>query len=531
MADVSGTDASGVGRIARGVDLPRPEIVVGLVGALGTDLGQVQQALQSGLLSVGYQSSSVRVSLLIQEAYQRAHPGYSPPKPVMGALMTQGDELRTASRQGGAAAALAIAEIVQQRASMNERPSHATIIRSLKRPEEVQLLRAVYGPRFVLLGAWSPREVREKSVTRQLRGEHPSETVGWYAQQTAELLLRDEKDAEQKMGQLVRETFELADAYVAIRTGRAVAEAITRLVGLLFGRPYETPGRHEQAMFHADVARLRSSAAGRQVGAVIVDEDGEVLVTGTNDVPRAGGGQYWSGDDPDHRDFRYGFDVNDRQKLDIVNDMFTRLRAAKWLSEDLFEPSDESLAKRALGPDGPLRQSRVGDLLEFGRIAHAEMAAISTAARRGTAIRGTTMYSTTYPCHECARLIIASGINKVIYIDPYPKSQVPDMFQDEVAEGPSDCEGRVVFEPFEGVAPRMFRALFSMTGRERDRVTGEFRPWDPNSASPRLVEDADVTPPIQLMETSAIAELGANLTSAGWRPTEKLSDPGAPMPS
>jgi cytidine deaminase len=76
------------------------------------------------------------------------------------------------------------------------------------------------------------------------------------------------------------------------------------------------------------------------------------------------------------------------------------------------------LTEHTLSEAGPLYRSRIGDLLEFGRVAHAEMAAFYNAARRGTPIAGKIMLSTTYPCPECARLIIASGITKVVYIDP-----------------------------------------------------------------------------------------------------------------
>ena len=60
--------------------------------------------------------------------------------------------------------------------------------------------------------------------------------------------------------------------------------------------------------------------------------------------------------------------------------------------------------------------------LEFKCIIHAEMSAISDAARKGVAIQGATLYSTTFPCHLCAKHIVASGIKRVVYLEPYPKS-------------------------------------------------------------------------------------------------------------
>lgn len=508
-------------RLIAGQTIDRAEIVVGLVGALGTNLDEVEEKLTAALYIVGYRTDRVRVSELIEEQYEGAGRPTLTPDTKIDELMDQGDALRLAVGHGAAAAALTLIQISRLRREAGceegEREGQATIIRQLKHPEEVRLLRSVYGPRFVLVGAWSPREEREGSVSERLRRSEPGKTAGWYADQTTRLLERDEKDgAKHRLGQRVRDTFQLSDAFVALLPGRDIAPQVERLVRLLFGAPYETPSLEEQAMFQASGARMRSADAGRQVGAVVVDEHGELLVTGTNEVPKAGGGQYWTGDVPDHRDFRLGHDVNERQKVAIVTDLLRLLQETPgWLAParetaDVFELTKEAL-------DGPLAGSRIADLLEFGRIAHAEMAAICTAARRGNPIRGATMMSTTYPCHECARLIIASGIRRVVYVDPYPKSQVPAMYRHQIVDGPvTSSEQVVVFEPFQGVAPRLFRAVFAMADRTRDDLTGDYGGWQPQDARPRLVADAEAVYPIQNMEDSVMDQFGAAMTEAGW---------------
>ena len=495
----------------------RPELVFGLVGALGTDLAPLAQDLQSALRSVGYRSEVIRLSDLFADLYARSHPDHKTTDPHMAELMRQGDELR-AIAGNDAAIALGITRLRNQRRRTrpdgDERNAFATIFRSIKHKDEVATLREVYGPRFVLIGGWAPRKDRAVEVERRLRADHPGRDVGWYAQQKALLMARDEQDEASASGQGVRDAFELADVYVAIRPGQSTSPRMARLVRLLFGAPFETPTRFEQAMFLASGAALRSSAAGRQVGVVVVDEDGEVLVTGVNEAPRAHGGQYWADELPDHRDFTYGADVNDRLRTEVVSDLLSRLNQAGWLSDTAGAGDLDGLARRAM--TGPLRSSRVGDLLEFGRIAHAEMAAICTAARRGTPLKGAIMCSTTYPCHECARLIIASGIRKVVYIDPYPKSQVQEMFRDEVSEGPCLDEGAVVFEPFEGVAPRLFRQVFEMPTRSRDKVTGQYDNWDGTSSPPRLLVDS-VIPPLQPMEGRVTLQFTDRIRKSSWR--------------
>jgi deoxycytidylate deaminase len=507
-------------------DAPRrPELVIGLVGALGTELGRVEEAVANALLSVGYTHRSVRMSERIASAYQDLNlPELPEAQTPLDHLMDLGDMLRQHHNDGEVAAAIAVSAISEQRfedlgdqSADEERDSVATILRQLKHPGEVRLLRSVYGPRFVLLGAWSPKNEREASTKRRLRGLAPNEENAWYDQHVPRLMSRDEEDGSGEFGQRVRDTFEEADAYVALRAGHSIQEEVSRIVRLLFGAPFETPTRDEQAMFQAFGARLRSSAGGRQVGAVAIDKWGELLASGTNDVPKAGGGQYWAGEEPDHRDFQSGLDFNDHEKLHVAADLVDRLKNADgWLTAEMQKYSSRELVEKALAKDGPFSKSRVSDLLEFGRILHAEMALICTAARRGTPLAGTTMYSTTYPCHECARLIIGSGIDRVVYIDPYPKSLVPRMYSDEIADG-LDTSGKVSFVAFAGVAPRLFPSVFAMVKRARDRddVTGEYVTWVPNEAQPRLVDEAVLRYRVQIAEETVIIRLATMYNGGG----------------
>lgn len=53
------------------------------------------------------------------------------------------------------------------------------------------------------------------------------------------------------------------------------------------------------------------------------------------------------------------------------------------------------------------------------RTIHAEQNAIAWAAREGIATDGATLYCTTEPCLECAKVIINAGIRRVVFRDPY----------------------------------------------------------------------------------------------------------------
>ena len=52
-------------------------------------------------------------------------------------------------------------------------------------------------------------------------------------------------------------------------------------------------------------------------------------------------------------------------------------------------------------------------------VLHAEANAITKVARSGNSAAGATLYVTASPCMECSKLIIQSGINRVVYADEY----------------------------------------------------------------------------------------------------------------
>lgn len=56
--------------------------------------------------------------------------------------------------------------------------------------------------------------------------------------------------------------------------------------------------------------------------------------------------------------------------------------------------------------------------LKYEYVIHAEQNAIGRAARFGKTVAGSTIYVTHYPCRECAKMIIASGI-KAVYAEGF----------------------------------------------------------------------------------------------------------------
>lgn len=57
------------------------------------------------------------------------------------------------------------------------------------------------------------------------------------------------------------------------------------------------------------------------------------------------------------------------------------------------------------------------------RTAHAEQNAIAHAARTGTSLEGSTLYCQMTPCYACAKMIINSGITRVVASKDYHAGQ------------------------------------------------------------------------------------------------------------
>ncbi|MCL0329224.1 deaminase, partial [Escherichia coli] len=96
---------------------------------------------------------------------------------------------------------------------------------------------------------------------------------------------------------------------------------------------------------------------------------------------------------------------------------------AEVVIDSLVQEKIIPVKKREAAIQTIIKNSRLKDLIEFSRAVHAEMHAILGASRvAGERILGGKIFVTTYPCHSCARHIIASGISEVYFIEPYRKS-------------------------------------------------------------------------------------------------------------
>ena len=459
-------------RIAELTTHPEPELVFAIVAPVGCDLDVFQGLFEGIIRQYGYSVNILRLSALV-DRFDVQHLGITlikePEYQRIDSHMTAGNKLRGLAGFGDIMALYAIAEIRKGRQVGSDRRTapiakRIHLLRSLKHPAEVEALRRVYGAGFFLIGLHATEEQRRA----YLRGP-----LGMTPDEAQALMNRDQEEAD-PLGQQTRDTFTLADVFV--QAGRE-REQLERFLDIVFGHPYHTPRRDEHAMFLAYGASLRSAQLARQVGAVVVSAGGEIIGTGANDVPRFGGGQYWSDDPSDRRDHVEGYDANDRE-IDRIADAIVDCarEAAKTVNEEQL---------RRLVKESPL-----ADVTEYGRPVHAEMEALLACARTGTSTKEGTLYTTTFPCHNCAKHIVAAGITRVVYVEPYPKSKALALHSDSIALDDQGASERVHFVPFVGIAARRYFDLFSMRlgdGLEiRRKREGATIQWLRTGATPRI---------------------------------------------
>lgn len=340
-------------------------------------------------------------------------------------------------------------------------------------PGRVRALRAVYGAGFYLIGLSVPEDHRRWYL--QQKQLSPEQIQG--------LIDRDQAE-DFGHGQHMREAFELSDVFVRHeRDTRATSEAVDRFLRLVFGKAIETPTPDENAMFLAYASSTRSGDLSRQVGAVIWKDRIGVVATGCNDVPAANGGLYVAGPS-DQRDHVRGSDANEDQKTAIAFEVAQRVKAR--FAELGVNPPDGVV-------EAACKDTRLSDLTEFGRAVHAEMDALLACARAGVSTVDATLYCTTFPCHNCAKHLIAAGLRRVVYVEPYPKSLAKELhgdallFQDGRTPPTAD---KVLFEPFLGVGPRRFLDLFSMRIGDgyplKRKHLGAVASWQKDSAAIRV---------------------------------------------
>lgn len=462
----------------------KPEIFIGIVSPVGAELKSTIEALKKEFKQKGYDVYHIKISEQFPTiagafGYKELKAGNRHER--TDTYITFGNYLR--NKLGGRVlSAFAISAIAESRPK--EKPSgNLYIIDQLKTELELDLLCEVYGNAFFQISVYSARDVRVDNLANIIAHDNKKRDSNYFRDQAEKLVSRDEDELNEPNGQKVGKIFQYADFVVNADTAEDknnVFLQISRFVELLFGHNGYSPNRLEYGMYLAHSAALRSLDLSRQVGAAIFRKTGEIAAFGANEVPKAHGGTYWADEVFDAREYKLATDSNDKRKNELLAEVVEILKSEK---EELSIEQKRRLDK-----------SQFMDALEYGRIVHAEMSAISDAARLGISVQDATIYCTTFPCHMCAKHIVASGIAKVVFLEPYPKSLTSDLHSDSVkiegmSRGPYGKFPAVEFSPFFGITPRRYREFFSRTKR---KTGSDFEPY--RSAEPQPMVKVNLAP-------------------------------------
>jgi deoxycytidylate deaminase len=464
----------------------RPDLVVGLVGAAGTDLSSIKQQIKAQFASFDYEYHEVKISGLISGISNLAT-GDLPEDERITRLMDAGDRIREIYKGGDGVVSLAVTAIRKLKRDRDDgngvwRPI-VFVLDSLKNPLEVETLEAVYGKNLYIVSVYSNLEERVTRLTNRIAETCTTSVKSSHRERAEKVIFDDEKRGKTNLSQDVRNTFPAADFFVEL--GPDTDGRIKRCVDLIFGEPFLTPTINEYSMYLAKAAAFRSDDLSRQVGAIIVGSEGEVISSGCNEVPYPGGGMFTdetSG--PDNRDYTVEFDPNSSEITNSLIEVVDAFKSANLLvssnrtAEEITTELMHGELKEHIG------DARLKNLIEFGRVVHAEMHAITGAARLGRSTKSAKLYCTTFPCHICARHIIAAGISEVHFIEPYPKSLTKTLYKREIkADGVSgDLPKPVEFKPFQGIAPKFYQRVF--TYRPRKSKTGTILHLNRSAAVP-----------------------------------------------
>jgi deoxycytidylate deaminase len=489
------------------------ELIIGLAGGLGTDFDAVAAKIAYFLSKAGYHIEIIRIAANFVQREDSSKFAQCYWKMQYGTKQRQinGNDYW---------AKKVIRQIFYLRPELSQRHKKiAYIVRSLKNKEELELLSNVYGRNFIAVSVFSEKEESLKFLDKKLKlgrtSIHEAQqhmlAINTELQlgsdmdinEAEELYLDDaydfakasdqeklvrflvRKDQEEthpelkKYGQNLFKCYSIANFFVYQNTH--LERQIQRFTNLLFNYPFAEPTHEEYFMFCAQAAAYRSLDLDRQVGAVIVNAEQELVATGFNDVSKVGGGHFQHHDHPlypengslvDKRDFKQEFDYNHIYLDRIAHKIAQKLHLAK--------------------KDQQLLREEISGVTEFKRSTHAEMSALLDASRRGVPVRDCTIYVNTYPCHNCTKHIIASGIKKVIFLHPYTKSKSREMYNGMIKHGlftkAADQKDVVTFEPFLGVSPNRFFLTFANDKDTRleqinGKETGKIVHWSINENS------------------------------------------------
>lgn len=404
-------------------------VVIGLTGAFGSGCTNAARHLRHER-----EFELIRLSDVVRESWKDTHPDE---EPTRNDLQRAGDDLRR--EDGPGAIALRALTGLEVDGQLIER----IVVDGIRNRGEVDALRDRFGYRFTLLAILASPEDRWTRIGDDQYRDHGLGENDFFADDA-----RD-RNEETLYGQQVELCIDAADIFLN-NTGEVSLtdfhQKVLSFVDLATGTTKRSPQPDEIYMHMAYSSSHSSRCLKRHVGAVILDEDNEIIGVGYNENP--------SGTSPCVDEIAY----NGRCYRDIVrNETLRQLHhdgmrcpacgeALPEISGPPWRCASCESAGRKTDLEGIFFPDRA---MSWCTAIHAEDRAIRAAA--GRSIKGSTLYTTTFPCFQCAEKIIQVGIAHVVFTEVYP---------DIRADGRLELAG-IDCQWFEGVRSAAFERLFA----------------------------------------------------------------------
>lgn len=199
---------------------------------------------------------------------------------------------------------------------------------------------------------------------------------------------------------------------------------IIKFISLIQHPGLITPSRDEKMMQIAYTAKLNSGCISRQVGAVVTNKQQSLRAIGWNSVPDGQVACLFRNSE----NLINGHDSNAYSNFEKNNNEFkskvTELKFLPAFDKGLNNPFCFKDIKNTLDIPSNLQGNSAIKKMNnqvYTRALHAEENAFLQMAKYGgDALEGGTLYSTASPCELCSKKAFQLGIERVVYIDPYP---------------------------------------------------------------------------------------------------------------
>ena len=340
------------------------KIVIGLTGPFGSGCSYIAKNILEGK---GYKYISLSDIL----RHEISSDGYT-----RSGLQDKGNELR--KEKGSDFLAQLAINIIKK---SNEQKF---IVDSIRNTHEVEVLKSTFSS-FCMFAIWASKNVRWDRVQNKY-----NKNMALFEQDD-----KRDKDEKDENGQQITLCYQMADVIILNEKNIPTKESalftdlksvVERYLNYIEHKTHFEPTEMETLMSMAYANSMRSSCSQRKVGALIIDNYGNVFSSGFNEVPVA------------ERSCKIEYGKCYRKYL--------RENIEKKLSQEL---NDIELSKRI---SSIIKNN--SKMLDYCRALHAEENAIVNMARLSvsTDFSKATLYTTTYPQEEAKNILSSHNVKQ-----------------------------------------------------------------------------------------------------------------------